>query len=233
MENLEIAHEASKNPKRKAVEDLILKFIKRIVTGNENYELYQALFKSMNDKEFDSFMEDLRSGKSSLSVIIPNGSNIKVDTKNNIKLAKELGYEFFQRLKVGATSSIPAYTTPNKYLILKLPVRRAAQLLSKKISVPEDDRKVDVLTGQVSDSSKGSKLTNPELQVLIGLGLKDSITELMKHRGGDLGSANALNQMIFAHGSATQNEINKYSSKVESTKTLKAYLQAMHIRSTL
>lgn len=218
---------------RKAAQDLILKFIKRIVTGNENTKLYENLFKAMNDKEFDQFMQDLRSGKASLSVIIPNGSNIKVDTKINVKLAKELGFEFFQRLKVGATDTIPAYTTPNKYLVFKLPVRRAAQLLSKKIAVPEDDRQVDILSGQVVNSSKGSKLSNPEMQVLIGLGLKDSLVELMKHRGGDLGSGNALNQILFTYGSASQQEIEKYSSKVESTKTLKAYLQAMHIKSTL
>lgn len=231
--SLEVSQEASKNPKRKQVEDLILKYIKRIVTGKQNYELYEMLFKSMNDKEFHKFMEDLRDKKATLSVIVPNGSNIKVDVKNNFKLAKELGFEFFQRVKVGATDDIPAYTTPNKYIILKFPVKRAAQLLSKKISIPEDSSKIDTLSGQVTNHSKGSKLTNPELQVLLGLGLKKSIVELMKHRGGDLGSNNAMNNILFNYGSVTQDEINKYSTKVESTKTLKAFFQAMHIKSTL
>lgn len=230
---IEVSTEAPKNSKRKQVEDFILRYIKKIVSGNENYNLYQELFKSMSDKQFDQFMTNLRDGKSTLSVIIPNGSNIKVDVKKNFAIAKELGFDFFQRLKVGATSSLPAYTTPNKYMVLKLPVKRAAQLLSKKISIPEDSSKVDILSGQVTDRSKGSKLTNPELQILLGLGLKDSVTELMKHRGGDLGSNNAMNKLLYAHGSVTQDEINKYSTKVESTKTLKAYFQAMHIRSTL
>ena len=231
--NIEVSTEASTNPKRKAVEDFILKYIKRIVTGKENYELYELLFKSMTDKEFHKFMEDLRDKKATLSVIIPNGSNIKVDVKNNFKIAKELGYDFFQRVRVEATDDIPAYTTPNKYMVVKLPIRRAAQLLTKKISIPEDNKKIDTLTGQVTSASKGSKLTNPELQVLLGLGLKKSILELMKHRGGDLGSHNAMNSILFNTGTVTQDEINQYSTKVESTKTLKAYLQAMHIKSTL
>ena len=191
-ESIVVSTEASKNPKRKQVEDFILKYIKRIVTGKENVELYELMFKSMSDKEFHKFMEDLRDKKATLSVIIPNGSNIKVDIKNNFKLGKELGYDFFQRIKVEATEDIPAYITPNKYMILKLPIKRAAQLLSKKISIPEDNTKIDTLTGQVTNSSKGSKLTNHELQVLLGLGLKKSLVELMKHRGGALGSNNAL-----------------------------------------
>ena len=232
-ESIVVSTEASKNPKRKQVEDFILKYIKRIVTGKENVELYELMFKSMSDKEFHKLMEDLRDKKATLSVIIPNGSNIKVDIKNNFKLGKELGYDFFQRIKVEATEDIPAYITPNKYMILKLPIKRAAQLLSKKISIPEDNTKIDTLTGQVTNSSKGSKLTNPELQVLLGLGLKKSLVELMKHRGGDLGSNNALNNILFSYGTATQDEVDKYSTKVESTKTLKAIFQAMHIKSTL
>ena len=232
-ENIEISQEASKNPKRKQVEDYILKFIKRIVTGKENYELYEGLFKSMSDKDFDQFMQDLRDKKATLSVIVPNGSNIKVDIKNNFKLAQELGFDFFQHLHVDATDDIPAYTTPIKYMIVKFPVKRAAQLLSKKISIPEDNKKIDTLTGQVTGGSKSSKLTNPELQILLGLGLKKSIVELMKHRGGDLGSNNAMNNILFNYGSVTQDDLDQYSSKVESTKTLKSYFQAMHIKSTL
>ena len=231
--NIQVAQEASKNPKRKQVEDFILKFIKRIVTGKENYELYQMLFNKMTDKEFHQFMENLRDKKSTLSVIILSGSNIKVDIKNNFKLGKELGFEFFQHVKVEATQDIPAYTTPNKYIILKFPVKRAAQLLSKKISIPEDNSKIDTLTGQVTNGSKGSKLTNPELQILLGLGLKKSIVELMKYRGGDLGSNNAMNNALFNYGAVNQDELDASSTKVESTKTLKAYLQAMHIKSTL
>lgn len=220
--------------KRKQVEEYILKYIGKIVTGEENINLYKDLFKSMSDKEFDEFMHKLKDKQITLSIIVPNGyKNTKVSVENNFKVAKEIGYDFFQRIKVTGDSDIPDYITPNKYLVYKLPIKRAAQLLSKKISIPESDKKIDTLSGQVTGESKSSKLTLPELQILIGLGLKDSVKELMKIRGGDLGSTNAMTAMLYKQGMATQQNIEQYSTGVVSTKSLKAYLNSMHIRNTL
>jgi len=220
--------------KRKDTEEFILNYIAKVVTGDENISLYRDLFKSMTNEQFDKFMVDLRDKKTTLGVIIPNGSKtIKVSIENNLKLAKELNFDFFQHLQVSANGNIPAYTTPNKYMVMRLPIRRAAQLLSKKISIPEDSKSIDSLTGQVTGKSKASKLTLPEVQILLGLGLNDSIKELMKIRGGDLGASNAHDAMLYKQGYATQAEIEKYSTKVVSTKTLKSYLNGMHIRSTL
>jgi len=222
------------NAKRKKVEEYIIKYVTKITHGDKkNAELYQGLFKSMNDKQFNDFMIKLRDDKVTLSVIVPNGGDVKITVENNFKVAKEIGLEFFQQLKMGATKNMPAYQTPNKYLVYKLPVRRAAQLLTKKISIPKDDKTIDSLTGQVTGKSQSSKLTLPELQILIGMGMKASVKELMKARGGDLGEANALNQLLYKNGQVSQDAISPYSTGVKSTKTLKQYLNAMHIRSTL
>lgn len=236
MNNINVSLEDNKvnNTTRKQVQELILKYISKLVTGDENVKLYQHLFNSMNDTQFHKFMEDLRDGNKFLSVIIPNGNNkIKVDVNNNIKLAKELGFDFFQRLYIKNNPDIPDHLTPNKYMLLKLPVRRAAQIVSKKISIPTDNKSVDNLTGQVTGKSKGAMLTNPELQILLGLGLKDSIKELMKMRGGDAGEATAMNNMLFSQGHVSQKAAEDYSTEVKSKKTLKAYFNGMGIKSTL
>lgn len=234
IDNLTVSTEASNNSKRKAVEDMIISYISRIVTGKENVELYKNMFAKMSDRDFDDFMNKLKNRQATLSVIIPtNSKTIKVDVENNIKLAKELGYEFFQRLIVGKTDDAPAYTTPNKYMVLKLPVRRAAQLLSKKISIPENNRHIDSMSGQVTGKSKGAKITNPELQILLGLNLKDSIKELIKVRGGDDGAAAAMNTSLFKSGMSTQAMAEEFSTGVTSKKTLKAYFNSMHVRNTL
>ena len=219
---------------RKKTQELILNYIKKIVIGKQtNYELYKELFDSMNDKEFDEFMVKLKDGKATLSVIIPNDNSertqYKVDIKNNIKLAKELGFDFFQHLRVGATDEIPEHMTPNKHMILKLPVRRVAQLVTKKISIPQDNVHIDQSSGQVTGASKGSKLTNPELQILIGLGLDKSIKELMKVRGGDLGANAAMTGMLVKHGKTSQQSIAPYATGVVSKDTLKSYLNGMHL----
>ena len=222
------------SPKRQAVEDLILKYIAKVVTGDANVKLYQDLFKSMSDQQFDQFMNDLKNNQRTLSVIVPNNdSRFKVSIENNLKLGKELGFEFFQHLKVGKTEDTPEYTTPNKYLVLKLPVRRAAQLLTKKISIPKDNFTTDMMTGQVTNGSAAAKFTNPELQVLLGVGLKESSKELMKTRGGDLGESAALDGMLIKHGSVSQEQLEQYSTEVGSKKTLRTYLNGMHIKNTL
>ena len=219
---------------RKKTEEFILKYIGKIVTGNENINLYKELFSNMSDKEFHLFMEDIRDRKTTLSIIIPNGNkNIKVNVENNFKIAKELGFDFFQRLKISGSKELPDYITPNKFLIFKLPIKRASQLLSKKVSIPEDDRSIDILTGQVTGKSRASKITLPELQLLIGMGMKDSVRELVKVRGGDIGANNAANAMLYKQGQASQRDIEQFSTGVISTKSLKAYFNSMHIRNTL
>ena len=233
IEELSITVEAP-NPKRKAVEDFIIKYIGKIVTGDQNVNLYREMFKRMNDKDFDQFMMDLRDGKKHLTIIIPNGmKEIKTDLQNNMKIAKELGFEFYQRLQITGSKTMPDYITPNKYLVVKLPVKRASQLLSKKISIPKDNKSRDLLTGQVTGDSRAAKLTNPEVQILLGLGLESSIKELMKFRGGDLGAGTALNNDLMRYGRGSQANSANMSTGVVSTKTLKQFFQAMHIRSTL
>lgn len=224
---------ANKNPKRKAVEDLILEYIGKIASGDQNVKLYKDLFAKMSDQEFDAWMHKLKNKERTLSIIVPNGGDVKCSVENNIKVGKELGFEFFQNLKFSPAGKTPGFTTPNQYMILKLPVKRAAQLLSKKISIAKDNKFIDTLTGQVSGDSRSSKMTYPETQILLGMGIKDSLIELLKYRGGDKNGANAMNTMLMKNGIAHQKDLEQYSSGVESTKTLKSYLYGMHIKNTL
>jgi len=59
------------NPNRKKTEAYILKYVDKIAQGGQNKELYSNLFKSMSDKEFNNFMLGLKSGKVTLSIIVP------------------------------------------------------------------------------------------------------------------------------------------------------------------
>jgi len=218
---------------RKEVEAYIVKYIDKLAPGGANKKLYLDLFKNMNNKEFDKFMTNLRDKKITLSIIVPNESNIKIDVERNFKIGKELGYEFFQRLVVKGQPGLPDYKTPQKFLVYKLPLRRAAQLLTKKISIPDDDKSIDLTTGQVTGKSKGTKITYPELQILAGMGMSVTIKELLKYRGGDLGSMNAMNTILYKEGQVSGQQLDQYSTGVVSTKTLKSYWLASHIKSTL
>jgi len=225
--------------KRKEVQDFILKYVDKIAPGGYNHGLYVDLFKKMSDKDFKEFMIKLRDKDLTISIIAPVSGKVKLDTKRNFKIGKELGYDFFQPLIIGPKGNkkdgtyIPKFKTNIKYLTYDLPIRRTAQLLMKGVSVGTDNKVIDLTTGQVTGDSKSAKLTKPELELLVGMGLDKSIKELMKVRGGDLGSARAAEASISRTGQVSQDAIEPYGTGVVSTKTLNTMFNAAHLKTTL
>lgn len=218
---------------RKAAEDFIIKFIKKLIPKSDNAKIYIDLFAGMSDKKFDEFIKDLETGNKFLPIIMPNFSDTGLSVENNLKVAEELDYDFFQKLWIEGSGDIPTYLTPIKYLVVDLPLRRASQMLTKKISVPPDNKVIDAMTGQPTGESKGAKMSYPEIQLCTAMGLEKSMVELLKYRGGDNKGHAALNNLISKTGSVNQSTLSHFASGVESTKTLKTYLTAAHLKSTL
>ena len=217
---------------RKQTEEFILTHIEKIIPG-QNKQIYQDMFSKMSDEDFDQFIQDLESEKKHLCIIAPNlNKENKLNLKNLLALAKELGHNFFQRIWVPATNDTREYLTPIPYMVVDLPIRRQAQLLSKKISIPEDNNSVDDFTGQPTGKSKGSKVSYPEVQVMAALGLKHSLVEFLKYRGGDEKGFNAMNTIIDRTGTVSIAQASKYANGVKSTKTLKYFLLGLHLRPT-
>ncbi len=217
---------------RKAAEALILKHINEILPDKSNEKLYVNLFASMNDSEFDKFMSDLETGKQKLCVIVPNFTN-SLNVERNLNLGKKLGVNFFQKIWMPNTKESPRYLTPMPHLVMDLPIRKASQILDKKMRVPENNNTIDNLTGQPTGGSAAARVSYPELQVMAGMGLDNSITELFKYRGGDVRGYQAMVQSIDKTGDVSLAEMAKYQSGVESTKTLKVYLTGMHLQNNL
>lgn len=218
--------------KRKEAEAFILKYIDKMV-GESNVKIYEDLFASMSDKDFDEFMKKIKEKKARLAVVVPNLVKSKLSTSNNLGLAKELKHNFFERIYIDRGDGQPKYLTPIPYLIVELPLRRQAQFLVEKISIPEDNRSVDDMTGQPTGASKGSKISYPETQILAALGLDNCLLEMVKFRGGDTKGFNAMNASISKTGSVSLEEIEKLGTTVESTRTLHTILLGMHLKSTL
>lgn len=218
---------------RKAATEFILSHIDKILPGSPNRKRYEDLFAGMNDKQFDEFMKKLESGEVNLSIISPNLTKDRLDVNRNIKIADSLGHDFFQHLVLtDPTTGVP-YLTPLRYLVVDLPVRRQVQLLQKKITIPENNKHVDDLSGQSTGASKGSKISFPELQVLFAQNLDSTITELIKFRGGDSKGFNAMNRSIYETGGASIEHLAKGGTKVKSVTTLTTLLKAMHLDNTL
>jgi hypothetical protein len=222
------------NSKRKEVEKIILDGIAKITEGDSNIKLYKELFAKMTDKEFDQYMRDLHDKNQTLCVIMPQGDKKDTaDINKLLKLSKSLGFDFFERLTYSGNELRSGYTSKNKYMVLRLPIRRAQQLLTKKISTSESNDRINVATGQVIDESKSSKISKPELNILLGLGLKDTSRELMSIRGGDLGGARAFTKFLVEDGIVKQTDVEEFKTGVLSTNTLISYLAGMHIKTNI
>lgn len=218
---------------RKGAEDFILKYVNELAPGNENVGIYQKLFEGMDDEAFEEYMTGIERGDKFVVFISPNFSQHALSVERNLLIAEELGHSFFQKLWVGQQGDTPAYLTPVEYLVMDEPMRRASQLLIKKIRVPEHNKQVDLLSKQPTGESRGSRVSWPELQVLSTMDLDDALIELIKFRGGDERGYRALTGSISRYGKASIQMLNNYASGVESTKTLKTVFTAMHLKSTL
>ena len=221
------------NSKRKAAQDKIIDVIDRTAPGGKNKEFYVQFFESMDDNEFHKFMEDLRDGKSRLSIFAPNFSEQgKITIKNNLKILRELGFEPYQRIWIPAEPGRRAYLS-KPMLVGYSPITRQAQFLNKKQSMPKNKNVVDEITGQPTSESKGSKISAPEAHVLESMGLKYTLLELMKGRGGDEGMYRAIQAYSSKTGKVSIQSAAQHSTGVKSTQSLNHYLRGAHIGSTL
>jgi hypothetical protein len=218
---------------RKAAEAVILMYVEKLLPGSTNPQLYKDLFASMDDQAFDEFMGSLGDGTKRLAIVAPNLSDLKLSIERNLALAEELGHEFFERIWIDGGNETPPYLSPIKYLIVDLPLRRQAQLLVKKISIPSHNHSVDDLTGQPTGESKGSKISYPETQIMAALDLSANLTELLKYRGGDVKGFDAMNKVISQSGGVSLKSIEILGTRVKSTETLHSFLTCMHLESTL
>jgi len=218
---------------RQKAEEFILNFCKDIEPTGYNVEQYKKIFTSMSDKDFEQYMKDIRDGKKFLVLFKPLYEAKGITVENNLKIAKKYGLNFFQKLIYSNNENAPDYKTPIDYLIIDVPYRRQSQTLDKKVSIPDNNKVIDELTYQPTGDSKGAKISYPELQVLMGMGLEQSLNELMRFRGGDRNGFNAYNAMFFRYGNANLKTLNNFSTGVESTKTLKTYITALHLKNTI
>ena len=217
----------------RAVEEFIIKYINKLDPSGENKKIYSARFKEMSNSEFKEMMEAIKNEGFILPIFAPNQSKVKLSTERAIKTGKELGHSFFEKLRLTDSSTGQLFLTPLEYMVIDLPVRRQAQLLTKKIRIPESNKTIDSLTDQATGPSKGSSLSFPELQVLVGKGMDKTIEELIKVRGGDTKAYNQFTQSIVKTGSGSTEAARQLESRVKSVETLSIILKGMHLDNNL
>lgn len=215
---------------RQAAEAFILKVVSEISNHPENVGFYKDKFAKMSDKEAIQFFTDLRDRKINLSIVEPNMTDRKdVPRAQIVEVAKRLGIVFEQHLWVEGRGNLPTYKTPIKFPVYLIPLRRASQSLTKKISVPPHTKVRDLLTGQVTGESKGASVSGPENQLMGAMGAEQAAIEMGKFRGGDARGEAAFTALLSKTGRASQAVLEQFSSGVGVQFALRTFLTAaMH-----
>jgi hypothetical protein len=221
---------------RKLATEHLLKWlgaIEKVFGGNNNVEFMKKRLDGMADAEFKALMTGFRSGELFPRLIVPNLTTGEFDMTKMLAVAKQMRVKLFHRIWLTDPKTKQTYLTPLEYLVVVLPVRRQAQLLVKKISIPGDNRHVDEMTGQPTGPSKGSSISFPELQVMAAKCLDNSITELIKFRGGDTTAYNAMTKSILESGTVSNEMLEGLGSNVKVTEVLSSLLTGMHLDNNL
>lgn len=224
------------NPKRKKVQDYIMNLLKSVSPKDRlNKKRYTEFFEKLTDAEFDTWMNDIRSGKTKLYYIQKNGQDADALLSENdiIDTANKIGVELEQRVNIWDSSQQRYYKTPYKYLILQVPVRRLKQNLLSKMSVPDGDTKINPTTGQVVKPDKAASVSMTEAQTIASKGLSKTLTELLTVRGGDVASYGNYKALLEDMGDVSLKELNLTNSTVRSVSVTRAYLQAMGLDNNL
>ena len=216
----------------KKEEKFIIDLIWDITKSEFNVNLYKDMFKKMNDKDFTKFMERLRDGDILNIIIDTDMSKNKISVENNLKIAKKLNKPLFQHIYTKIDKDSPLIKSKYKYFIQLLPFRRAKQTTEKGVRVSEDNKHFDIVTGQPSGVSTATKLSNPEAQILVGMGLEKTAKELLINRT-DSTKSNIMVNSIKKYGMVNDDVIENYSEQSRTSKTLKAYLAGMHLKMSL
>lgn len=236
VENLSVEAQQSSTPskiaqKKKKILDFICKLCDTMEPSGLNSKRYRQIIGNMNDKEFDQFMNYMKEGKWQLHLVAPN-MIVNLQNEDLLKACDLIGLNLFHKVWMYDKVTGKKYLTDNEYMFVKLPIRRQQQFLDEKISVPDNDRTIDGLTGQVTGDSRSCAITNPEIQILAARGLDDTLREMVNVRGGNIHGYNEFRRMLEENGEADLDTIDP-NSKTRVSVVGKVLLQSMMIDTNL
>lgn len=219
--------------KRAQIESSILTFAKKITTGGNNETVYKNLFAEMNEAQFDTFWEAIKR-RGYIPIFLDNfDTKEMVDYDNCIKLSKEWNIKLEQSVTIPDPDTGISYTTPEDTVVGIVESTKQRQIISKKIGVSKNDYQVDDLTGQPTGESKAGGISNPEVNILVALGLTTTAKELVSVKGGDIGAYNYYKSQLTESGVSSTNEALRNGTGAKSLQTAQWLLRGRHIISDI
>lgn len=228
--------------RRQEVTDFIVTALAGFIPGdNYNAELTRKRLEEMSDVEFDQYIRSLakpeteegRATQEILPFYSPNLKDPRITPESLLAVAENIGYEFFEQIFLTDPQTGVTFLTPQKYLIVDMTVRRQAQTLTKKSSIPENSRHVDELSGQVTGVSKGSKISFPELQSQLAQGLENTLIEEIKVRGGDREAQLEYDRQLIENGEVRLDDVTSQGGLTSATTNLAIWMRGMALDTNL
>lgn len=230
-ESLEVSTEATSSEmkiKRKKIQDYILKAMKLLDPNTDiNTSYWKKKFDTMSDKDFDNFMHNVREHKENVHMYVPP-FKVTLRSKDMVNAAHALGVKLMHRLWMRDQHTGIKYLTPEEYLVVQLPVRRQQQFLDEKLSVPDNDKTIDGLSGQVSGDSKCCSLTSPQIQIFHARNLNASLFELANVRGGNIHNYAEFKRSLEETGEVSLNQLDPMN-RTRVAVVGQVWLTAMHL----
>jgi hypothetical protein len=229
------------NAKRKKVTAFILEQIAKFIPGDDtNVKLLGDKLNAMSDPEFESYLKKLKPVKTDedlknrefLPFYLPNLSGKRISIARNYQIVRDLGKSLAHRLVMTDPVTGDRYVTPHEYPVYDLPVRRQAQTVVKKRSIPEHNQRIDDLTEQPTSDSKGSRISSPEGVALLSRGLDNTMMEFAKVRGGDGAAYREFTRLLIENGEVSMADLMNLGI-AKSTLTAATYFNCMHIGNNL
>lgn len=214
-----------KNEKRKKIIALIVKTMDIADPSKVNGKFWEGFLSGLSNKDFDNFMSALRDKKVQMYITAPN-LKLNLSNDNLLAAADSLGIQIFHRIRRKDSITGKTYITPNAYPVLQLPIRRMQQFLDEKMSVPDNDRSIDGLTGQVTSDSRACSITNPEIHILAARGLDHALSEFTQVRAGNIHAYAEFKRQLEEKGSVDLASLDK-TSRTRTAVMAKVLLQCM------
>jgi len=227
---------------RAEVTAFIVSAISGIIPGDSyNADLTKKRLDEMSDTEFDQYVRAMaaptneadRMHQEILPFYSPNLKDPRITMDSLMAVAEQIGHPLFEQVWLTDPQTGTVFLTPQKYLTLDMTVRRQAQMLTKKSSIPENARHVDEMSGQVTGKSKGSKISFPELQAQLAQGLEQTLVEEIKVRGGDRVAQVEFDRQLIETGEASIEDVTSSGGVTNSTSTVAILYRGMMIDNNL
>lgn len=218
---------------RKEIESDILLLAKDFTKGGGNHKLYSELFGHLDDAQFAKFWNSI-CDNGFIPMFVDNfDMKESINYDHMVKLAFGFKIPLEQQLVSVDPDTGLEFTSPETCLVGMAEVRKQRQLQTKKFGASKHDYETEDLTGQPTGDSKAGGISNPEIQVLLSLGLPTLAKELADVRGGDVGAYRAYKSDILGSGRATTESALERGTGVKSLSTAHFLLHGQHIENNL